>query len=76
VVGASSFLARIHKETTMQQSDINRAVARATNETIATIKRYGFSIEEPPADLDSTDADHETGSEFFAEGASRDLALC
>ena len=60
----------------MQQSDINRAVARVTNETIATIKRYGFSIEEPPTVFDSTDTDHGSGSELFAEGASRDLALC
>ena len=60
----------------MQQSDINRAVARVTNETIATIKRYGFSIEEPSTDFDSTDTDHGSGSEVFAEGASRDLALC
>ena len=60
----------------MQQSDINRAVARVTNETIATIKRYGFSIEEPPGEFDSIDADHGPGNELFAEGASRDLALC
>lgn len=60
----------------MQQSDINRAVARVTNETIATIKRYGFSIEEPRADFDFTDTDHGPDSELFAEGASRDLALC
>ena len=60
----------------MQQSDINRAVARVTNETIATIKRYGFSIEEPSTDFDSTDTDHGSDSELLAEGASRDLALC
>jgi len=60
----------------MQQSDIDRAVARVTNETIATIKRYGFSIEEPPTDFDSVDADHGPGSDLFAEGDSRDLALC
>lgn len=60
----------------MQQADINRAVARVTNETIATIKRYGFSIEEPPADLPLNDADHQPDSEPVTEGASRDLALC
>ncbi|MEO8493896.1 MAG: hypothetical protein ABI614_02420 [Planctomycetota bacterium] len=60
----------------MQQSDINRAVARVTNETIATIKRYGFSIVEPPQDFESSDAAHEPGSELVAEGAARDLAPC
>ena len=60
----------------MQQSEINRAVARVTNETIATIKQYGFSIEEPPADFDSTNADPGPSNNLFAEGASRDLAFC
>jgi hypothetical protein len=60
----------------MQQTEINRAVARATNETITTIKRYGFSIEEPPADLPFNDADHQSDSALITEGEPRDLALC
>ena len=60
----------------MQQSDINRAVARVTNETISTIKRYGFSIEEPPRGFTSIDTAHEADSEIVTEGAARELALC
>lgn len=60
----------------MQQADINRAVARITNESIATIKRYGFSIEEPPGEFNLTGADLEPDSELITEGASRDVALC
>ncbi|MCB9922387.1 MAG: hypothetical protein H6822_12895 [Planctomycetaceae bacterium] len=60
----------------MQQSDINRAVARVTNETIATIKRYGFSIEEAPRDFTFVDDVHEPERDLAAEGAARDLALC
>ncbi len=31
----------------MKQADLNRAVAHATGETVATIKRLGFLIAEP-----------------------------
>lgn len=30
----------------MKQADLNRAVARATGETVSTIKRLGFQLEE------------------------------
>ena len=31
----------------MKQADLNRAVARATGESISTIKRLGFLIDDP-----------------------------
>ncbi|REJ92499.1 MAG: hypothetical protein DWQ35_12100 [Planctomycetota bacterium] len=31
----------------MKQADVNRAVARATGETVSTIKRLGFLLAEP-----------------------------
>ena len=39
----------------MQQRDLNRAVSRATGESVSTIKRLGFLIAEPddPHDPDS-----------------------
>ena len=33
----------------MNQSDLNRAVSRATGETVSTIKRLGFLLLESPA---------------------------
>jgi hypothetical protein len=41
----------------MKQSDLNRAVALATGETIATVKRLGFLLAEPH---ESVDPDSET----------------
>lgn len=41
----------------MKQSDLNRAVAMATGETIATVKRLGFLLAEPH---ESVDPDSET----------------
>lgn len=35
----------------MKQNEINRAVARATGETITTIRQLGFSIEEFPEEI-------------------------
>ncbi len=40
----------------MQQTEINRAVARATGETVATIKRLGFLLAEPSAIVADPDA--------------------
>jgi hypothetical protein len=37
----------------VKQADLNRAVARATGESISTIKRLGFLIDDP-----STGSDH------------------
>ena len=34
----------------MKQTDLNRAVAQATGETISEIKRLGFVLEETPDD--------------------------
>ena len=36
----------------MKQSDLNRAVALATGETIATVKRLGFLLAEPQETVD------------------------
>ena len=36
----------------MRQADLDRAVARATGETIATIKRLGFLLDDPVAETD------------------------
>ena len=60
----------------MHQSEINCAVARITNESIPTIKRYGFSIEEPPKDFSASDIDEVLSRESYAEGVTGDLALC
>ena len=36
----------------MNQNDLNRAVARATGETVSVIKRVGFMIMEPSKPVD------------------------
>lgn len=36
----------------MKQADLNRAVARATGETVSTIKRLGFLLADPTDSLD------------------------
>ena len=41
----------------MKQTDLNRAVALATGETIATVKRLGFLLSEPQ---ETVDPDSET----------------
>ena len=40
----------------MKQADLNRAVARASGETVSTIRRLGFLLAEPADSLDP-DAD-------------------
>lgn len=40
----------------MRQRDLNRAVAQATGETIATIKRLGFLIADPDEPIADPDA--------------------
>ncbi len=40
----------------MKQSDLNRAVARATGESVSTIKRLGFLLADPSEPLQA-DAD-------------------
>jgi len=42
----------------MQQSELNRAVARVTGETIATIRQLGFSLAEPDESDDVADECH------------------
>ena len=39
----------------MKQSRIDRAVARATGETFRTVRRMGFGLVDPTADLDDFD---------------------
>ena len=36
----------------MRQADLDRAVARATGESVATIRRLGFLLDHPIADRD------------------------
>ncbi len=36
----------------MKQADLDRAVARATGESVSTIKRLGFLLAEPNEDYD------------------------
>lgn len=37
----------------MTQNDLNRAVARATGESVSTVKRLGFLIDEGTADVEN-----------------------
>ena len=41
----------------MRQADLDRAVARATGETIATIRRLAFLLDDPVAKTDEPDAE-------------------
>ena len=41
----------------MRQADLDRAVARATGESVATIRRLGFLLDDPIADRDESDAE-------------------
>ena len=41
----------------MRQADIDRAVARATGESVATIKRLGFLLDDAAAEYDELDAE-------------------
>ena len=43
----------------MNQNELNRAVARATGETVSVVKRLGFMIAEPTEPIDNpTDPVH------------------
>ena len=61
----------------MTQAELNRAVSRATGETVTTIRSLGFDIADPdvvlhdpePTDLDARVVD------FDELAARRDLAL-
>ncbi|MBC7820486.1 MAG: hypothetical protein IAG10_26680 [Planctomycetaceae bacterium] len=44
----------------MTQAEVNRAVARATGESVRTIQRLGFLIADPDSDFDDPD-DEELG---------------
>ena len=41
----------------MRQNQLNREVARATGETVATIKRLGFLLDEPSSDPQGASSD-------------------
>ena len=41
----------------MKQADLNRAVSRATGETVETIRRLGFLLAEPDDMLDADSPD-------------------
>lgn len=42
----------------MKQADLNRAVARATGETVSTIKHLGFLLADPTEDLGPDHDEH------------------
>lgn len=42
----------------MKQADLDRAVARATGETVSTIRRLGFLLAEPADRLDPDSDEH------------------
>jgi len=41
----------------MQQADLDRAVARATGETVTTIRRLGFLLDDPVAVTGESDVE-------------------
>jgi hypothetical protein len=41
----------------MRQADLDRAVARATGESVATIRRLGFLLDDPIAEYDGADSE-------------------
>ena len=41
----------------MRQADLDRAVARATGESVSTIKRLGFLLDEPLPETKDADAE-------------------
>ena len=41
----------------MRQADLDRAVARATGETVTTIRRLGFLLDDPVANAGQPDAE-------------------
>ena len=41
----------------MRQADLDRAVARATGESVATIRRLGFLLDDPVAEHNQSDAE-------------------
>ena len=43
----------------MEQADLNRAVARATGETVSTIKHRGFLLADANFDFDQDSPDYE-----------------
>lgn len=45
----------------MTQAELDRAVARATGDSVATVRRLGFQLEDAfPDDFDDLDVDEET----------------
>lgn len=42
----------------MRQSDLNRAVARATGESLSTIQRLGFLLADPSTEVDGDSEEH------------------
>jgi hypothetical protein len=43
------------QEKAMTQSDLNRAVARATGESVSFVKYQGFLLDDPTDDADDSD---------------------
>jgi hypothetical protein len=41
----------------MRQADLDRAVARATGESVSTIKRLGFLLDEPLPETEDAEAE-------------------
>ena len=42
----------------MKQTDLDRAVAQATGETVSTIKRLGFLLADPDSDIHADSDEH------------------
>ena len=53
----------------MKQADLDRAVARATGETVSTIKRLGFLLAEP---VNSLDPDAEENGPYVIDWDERE----
>jgi len=58
----------------MQQNDLNRAVSRATGETVTTVKQLGFildhpgdRLEEPPHAIDWDHLDQQRHTSLFRQ---------
>ena len=59
----------------MTQNELNRAVARATGETVAEISRRGFTLDAPPAAITEFDQDDLPRIDWDLYDLERNVAL-